>query len=152
MVQFYLFALAFLHAQGAFAAAISAIVRCGTEEPPYELLAQAEAFRSTSHLRPQAFGGSISVNTYFHVVTSAGKNGSVTSSQLSSQVQPLAYHLARDLNTPVLISFSNYQRRITCVSTCTGFANTATAQCAQQELQPIWNQLQPSQLRLHGEQ
>ena len=89
MVRFYLLALAFLKAQGTFAAAISSIVRCGNEEPPTELLAQAEAFRQTSHLRPLAFAGSISVNTYFHVVTSAGKNGSVTSSQLSSQVRRL---------------------------------------------------------------
>ena len=91
MVRFLLLALALFKVQSALAAAVASVarsptVRCGNEDPPVELLAQADRFRKTAYLRELAFGGSISVNAYFHVVNSAGKNGSVTSSQLSSQV------------------------------------------------------------------
>lgn len=59
--------------------------RCGSENPPAEILVQAQAMAA----RPQpmaAAAATINVNTYFHVVTTAAKRGSITQTQLNNQV------------------------------------------------------------------
>ena len=58
-------------------------VRCGTEQPPAELVAQAQAFGT--HPVPAA-AANINVKTYFHVVTTQAAKGSVTQAQLNQQV------------------------------------------------------------------
>ncbi|KAI4111014.1 MAG: hypothetical protein LQ345_006899 [Seirophora villosa] len=58
--------------------------RCGTEAPAPELLAAAQSMR----VDPEAYAAAatLNVNTYFHVVTTAAKQGSVTQTQLNDQL------------------------------------------------------------------
>ena len=87
MVRLNFLALCALHAQSAIAAAISAqpaYVRCGTEQPSAEFLAEAEAMAKGP--QPNVAAASINVNTYFHVVTTSAAKGSVTQTQLNNQV------------------------------------------------------------------
>ncbi|KAL9009491.1 MAG: hypothetical protein Q9173_005478 [Seirophora scorigena] len=58
--------------------------RCGTGTPAPELLAAAQSMR----LDPEAYAAAatLNINTYFHVVTSAAKQGSVTQTQLNNQL------------------------------------------------------------------
>ena len=57
--------------------------RCGSENPPADIVAQAQAMA----IRPQPMAGqTINVQTYFHVVTTQAKAGSVTQTQLNNQV------------------------------------------------------------------
>lgn len=59
--------------------------RCGSENPPADILAQAAAM---SHgPKPLAAQATINVNTYFHVVTTQAKAGSITQTQLNNQVR-----------------------------------------------------------------
>ncbi|MCJ1258876.1 hypothetical protein MMC24_006710 [Lignoscripta atroalba] len=86
-------ALLALQAGGAIAAAISAapvVFRCGSENPPAALLAEAQAM-GAKQFAPAAAAAArtISVNTYFHVVTTAAKRGSVTQTQLNNQLAVL---------------------------------------------------------------
>lgn len=58
--------------------------RCGSENPPADILAQAAAMSyGPKPLAAQA----INVNTYFHVVTTQTKAGSITQTQLNNQVR-----------------------------------------------------------------
>ena len=90
MVRLILLARIAFWVQGAIAAALfDDTIRCGDDSASDEFLAQAKALQNG--IRPHGleaeFGGvTISVDTYFHVVTSAAKNGSVTIGQLNSQV------------------------------------------------------------------
>ena len=73
--------------------------RCGSENPPAEIVAQAQAMA----VRPQPLAAqAINVKTYFHVVTTAAKAGSITQTQLNNQVSTSvqlvnAYSLRRSL-------------------------------------------------------
>ena len=76
---------------GLLATAMAAVIgekpiefRCGSENPPAEILAQAAAM---SHAPTPLAAQSINIQTYFHVVTTQAKAGSVTQAQLNSQVQ-----------------------------------------------------------------
>lgn len=83
-------ALVALQAGNAVAAAIAAPApfRCGSENPPADILAQAKAFHAqTGPAAAAAAAGTINVNTYFHVVTTSANAGSVTQAQLDSQVR-----------------------------------------------------------------
>ena len=87
MVRFDILALCALHVQSAIAAAITAkstFVRCGTENPSAELLAEAAAMAKGP--QPNVAAASINVKTYFHVVTTQAAKGSVTQTQLNNQV------------------------------------------------------------------
>ena len=58
--------------------------RCGSENPPADILAQAAAMnRGPKPLAVQP----INVQTYFHVVTTQAKAGSITQTQLNNQVR-----------------------------------------------------------------
>ena len=77
---------------GLLATAMAAVIgekpiqfRCGSENPPADILAQAAAM---SHAPTPLAAQSINIPTYFHVVTTQAKAGSVTQAQLNSQVQP----------------------------------------------------------------
>ncbi|KAL8649968.1 MAG: hypothetical protein Q9210_004097 [Variospora velana] len=67
-------------------AAVPAVkyTRCGTGPPAADLVATAQSMRAD----PQAFAAAATLNirTYFHVVTSAAKRGSVTQAQLDNQL------------------------------------------------------------------
>ncbi|KAI4205129.1 MAG: hypothetical protein LQ346_001526 [Caloplaca aetnensis] len=62
-------------------------VRCGTGNPAAELVATAQSMR----LDPSAFAAAatLNVNVYFHVVTTAAKQGTVTQTQLNNQLAVL---------------------------------------------------------------
>ena len=77
---------------GLLATAMAAVIgekpiefRCGSENPPAEILAQAAAM--SAHPQPLA-AQTINVQTYFHVVTTQAKAGSITQTQLNNQVCP----------------------------------------------------------------
>ena len=57
--------------------------RCGSENPPADILAQAAAM---SHGPKPLAAQAINVNTYFHVVTTSAKAGTITQTQLNNQV------------------------------------------------------------------
>ncbi|MDI1487458.1 MAG: hypothetical protein OHK93_006728 [Ramalina farinacea] len=63
---------------------------CGSENPPAELLAQAQAFATSSSVgpKPQAHAP-IVINTYFHVVTTTANQGKYTQTQLNNQISVL---------------------------------------------------------------
>ena len=59
---------------------------CGSENPPPEILAQAQAF-ATSSVGPQpAAHAPVVINTYFHVVATSAKQGQYTQTKLNNQV------------------------------------------------------------------
>ncbi|KAL9116821.1 MAG: hypothetical protein Q9187_006650, partial [Circinaria calcarea] len=85
-------ALVALQAGNAIAAAIAAPApfRCGSENPPADIMAQANAFRTQTDPAPAAAAaGTINVKTYFHVVTTSAKAGSITQTQLNNQLTVL---------------------------------------------------------------
>ncbi|KAL8784300.1 MAG: hypothetical protein Q9213_004058 [Squamulea squamosa] len=65
-----------------------AFVRCGTDDPPAALVAQAQSMAIHPEAQTAA-AATINVNTYFHVVESTTKKGSVTQAQLNNQVTVL---------------------------------------------------------------
>ncbi|KAL8788880.1 MAG: hypothetical protein Q9195_007094 [Heterodermia aff. obscurata] len=78
---------------GLLATAMAAVIgekpiefRCGSENPPAEILAQAAAM---SHAPTPLAAQSINIQTYFHVVTTQAKAGSVTQTQLNNQLAVL---------------------------------------------------------------
>lgn len=85
-------ALVALQAGNAIAAAIAAPAapipfRCGSENPPADILAQADAFRT--HSGPDsvaAAAATLNIKTYFHVVTTSAKAGTITQTQLNNQL------------------------------------------------------------------
>ncbi|KAL8910204.1 MAG: hypothetical protein Q9171_004502 [Xanthocarpia ochracea] len=88
------FALCALWATTALAAPPAtkpAFVRCGTNEPPAALVAQAQQLAAEPEVQSPAFAAvaTLVINTYFHVVESAGKRGTVTRTQLNNQLTVL---------------------------------------------------------------
>ena len=63
------------------------LLRCGSEHPPADILAQAAAMNANHAPVPLA-GQTINIKTYFHVVTTSAAQGSVTQTQLNNQVCP----------------------------------------------------------------
>ncbi|MCJ1313050.1 hypothetical protein MMC25_006726 [Agyrium rufum] len=86
-----LLALVISHPHGVFSVAVSnnTYIRCGDPVPTSDFLATAEALYNLNERRDLVERQSISVDTYFHVVTSAARNGSVTVTQLNSQLAVL---------------------------------------------------------------
>ncbi len=78
-----------LCASGVLAAVVPPPFACGNEAPPPELLAEAGRLQKN---KTQPEGGdsfrvaALVVDTYFHIVTTAAKRGSVSSSQVTAQV------------------------------------------------------------------
>lgn len=104
---------------GLLATAMAAVIgekpiefRCGSENPPAEILAQAAAM---SHAPTPLAAQSINIQTYFHVVTTQAKAGSVTQAQLNSQVL-LFFSLERNPNmhTRWAIVFDDLERFLFC--------------------------------------
>ncbi|KAL9131686.1 MAG: hypothetical protein Q9217_000427 [Psora testacea] len=62
------------------------VFRCGSENPPLEILSQAEQFSKSFAPQAAAAHAPIVVNTYFHVVTSTTKQGQYTQTQLNNQL------------------------------------------------------------------
>ncbi|KAL8678607.1 MAG: hypothetical protein Q9186_005070 [Xanthomendoza sp. 1 TL-2023] len=61
-------------------------IRCGADSPPAALVAVAQSMP----VRPVAQAArTLNVNTYFHVVTTAAKQGSITQTQLNNQIAVL---------------------------------------------------------------
>ena len=85
-------ALVALQAGNAIAAAVAlpAPFRCGSENPPADILAQAKVFHAQTGpvAVAAAAAGTINVSTYFHVVTTTANAGSITQAQLDNQVRP----------------------------------------------------------------
>jgi len=78
-----------LHAGLALSAAKPPITpfRCGSDNPPEEIQAQAkEFFAQAETAKAAAAHAPIVVNTYFHVVTSTAKQGRYTQTQLNNQL------------------------------------------------------------------
>ena len=103
-----------LHASSALALvtprAPARAFRCGSENPPAELLAQAEEFAARVAPQETTALAAISVNTYFHVVTSAAKQGQYSQTQLSNQVEyprtvTLSHSVFMMRYSPFLFSF-----------------------------------------------
>ena len=65
--------------------------KCGSVNPPQELLAQSAAFAAQTGPKPQAHAP-IVVNSYYHVVTSSSKQGLYTQAQLNRQVCFRIFH------------------------------------------------------------
>lgn len=61
------------------------LFRCGSENPPQDILESARAMAANPSTQAAA-AASINVKTYFHVVTTRAKQGSVTQTQLNNQV------------------------------------------------------------------
>ncbi|KAI4231338.1 MAG: hypothetical protein LQ349_005683 [Xanthoria aureola] len=88
------FALCALWATSALAAppaTKAGFVRCGTDNPPAALVAQAQdmSARFDPQAAAAAVAATLNVNVYFHVVESAAKQGSVTQTQLNNQLAVL---------------------------------------------------------------
>ena len=76
--------------------------RCGSENPPAEIVAQAQAMA----IRPQPMAAqTINVNTYFHVVTTQAKVGIVTQTQLNNQVSTSLLLNADSLSCSLRVAF-----------------------------------------------
>lgn len=83
-------ALLALQAGNAIAAAVAlpAPFRCGSENPPAEIVAQAKLFHAQpGRVAAVAAADTINVNAYFHVVTTSASEGSITQGQLDNQVR-----------------------------------------------------------------
>ncbi|KAL8772548.1 MAG: hypothetical protein Q9209_002209 [Squamulea sp. 1 TL-2023] len=63
-------------------------VRCGTNDPPAALVAEAQSMAKSPEILAAA-AAPINVRTYFHVVESSVKKGSVTQAQLNNQLTVL---------------------------------------------------------------
>ena len=61
------------------------LFRCGSENPPEDILATAKSM-ATNPSTLAAAAAAINVKTYFHVVTTKAAQGSVTQTQLNNQV------------------------------------------------------------------
>ncbi|KAL8646044.1 MAG: hypothetical protein Q9226_007039 [Calogaya cf. arnoldii] len=87
------FALCALWATSAFAAPSverAAFVRCGTNDPPIKLVQAAQQLAVAPEAQRQAAAlATLTVNTYFHVVESAARKGSVTPAQMTEQLNVL---------------------------------------------------------------
>ncbi|KAI9849908.1 MAG: hypothetical protein M1837_000122 [Sclerophora amabilis] len=72
------------------------VTRCGVEAPPKELVAQAQQFQrvaneiSKEEQSARLAARSIVVNTYFHVVTTRAKQGTITQTMLNNQLTVLS--------------------------------------------------------------
>lgn len=66
----------------------SNLVRCGTQAPPAALLDMAMSMaNSTSKAAVLEADRALEINLYFHLVLSAGKEGTVTGQMLEDQVR-----------------------------------------------------------------
>lgn len=72
--------------------------RCGSEQPPAEILSQASDFARQSDIERLAAHAPIVINTYFHVVTSTAKVGRYTQTQLNNQVNLRSFHIYFDIS------------------------------------------------------
>ncbi|KAL9042293.1 MAG: hypothetical protein Q9214_003827 [Letrouitia sp. 1 TL-2023] len=64
------------------------LFRCGSENPPQDILDSARAMAANPSTQAAA-AASINVKTYFHVVTTRAKQGSVTQTELNNQLSVL---------------------------------------------------------------